>query len=194
MTSVTFDDVLQAAAAISALLPPTPAWSYPGLDATVGCEVVVKHENTQPIGAFKIRGGLALVEALPAAQLARGLVTASTGNHAQSIAYAARHAGVDCIVVVPQSAPTGKVAAVRLLGATVITFGPTMTEAGERARALAAERGMTYIDPGNTPAIIAGHATAYLELLHQYPDLEAIYVPIGSGSGAAGACLVVCLR
>ncbi len=187
---ITFEDILRAADAVAAVLPPTPAWSYPPLDEVAGVEVVVKHENTQPTGAFKVRGGLALVASLPPEQLARGLITASTGNHAQSIAFAARRAGVAAVIVAPEGSPPGKLAAVRLLGATVISHGPTMTEAGAHARELAAYRGLTYVDPGDTPAIIAGHATVYLELLRQRPDLECLYVPIGSGSGAAGACLV----
>ena len=189
-TTLTFDDVLRAAEAIGVHLPPTPAWSYPALNAAAGCEVLVKHENMQPTGAFKVRGGLALAVAMPAAELARGLVTASTGNHAQSIAFAARLAGTEAVIVVPETAPAGKVEAVRLLGATVVTFGPTMTEAAQHARELALARGLVFVDPGNTPAIIAGHATVYLELLTSRPDLQAIYVPVGSGSGAAGACLV----
>ena len=189
-TTLTFDDVLRAAEAIGVHLPPTPAWSYPALNAAAGCEVLVKHENMQPTGAFKVRGGLALAAAMPAAELARGLVTASTGNHAQSIAFAARLAGTEAVIVVPETAPAGKVEAVRLLGATVVTFGPTMTEAAQHARELALAGGLVFVDPGNTPAIIAGHATVYLELLTSRPDLQAIYVPVGSGSGAAGACLV----
>jgi threonine dehydratase len=189
-TTLSFDDVLRAAQAIGAHLPPTPAWSYPALNAAAGCEVLVKHENMQPTGAFKVRGGLALAAAMPAAELARGLVTASTGNHAQSIAFAARLAGTEAVIVVPETAPAGKVEAVRLLGATVVTFGPTMTEAAQHARELALARGLVFVDPGNTPAIIAGHATVYLEVLTNRPDLQAIYVPVGSGSGAAGACLV----
>lgn len=188
--TLTFEEVLRAARAVGAHLPPTPAWSYPALDAAAGCEVMVKHENTQPTGAFKVRGGLALAAAMPASELARGLVTASTGNHAQSIAYAARLAGTRAVIVVPETAPAGKVKAVRFLGATVVTNGATMTEAAQHARELASTQGLVYIDPGNTPAIIAGHATVYLELLTSRPDLQAIYVPIGSGSGAAGACLV----
>ena len=190
LTPPTFDDIQRAADAIHHRLPVTPAWSYPALDALAGGEVVVKHENTQPTGAFKVRGGLALAATLTPAHLAAGLVTASTGNHAQSIAYAARLHGATATIVVPESAPEAKVAAVRLLGANVVVHGPTMTEAVAMAQELAGRDGMTYVDPGNTPAIIAGHATVYLELLTQRPDLEAIYVPIGSGSGAAGACIV----
>lgn len=186
----TFDEILRAAETIRGRLPVTPAWSYPTLDALAGCEVVIKHENAQPTGAFKVRGGLALAATLAPAQLAAGLITASTGNHAQSIAYAARLHGALATIVMPESAPEAKVTAVRLLGANVIMCGPTMTEAVAKAQELADLDGMTYVDPGNTPAIIAGHATVYLELLTQRPDLEAIFVPIGSGSGAAGACIV----
>lgn len=187
---MTFADVLAAADRVQAVLPPTPAWSYPLLDAVAGCEVVVKHENSQPTGAFKVRGGINLVRTLSAEALAAGLVTASTGNHAQSIGYAARLARCPAEVVAPIGSPPRKLAAVRLLGATVVEHGPTMTEAVAHAKDLAAGRGSTYVDPGDTPAIVAGHATVCLELLRQRPDLEAIYVPIGSGSGAAGACLV----
>lgn len=186
----TFEDVLRAADAIAAHLPPTPAWSYPGLDAAAGRSVIVKHEHTQPTGAFKLRGGLALLDRMGAARRRGGLITASTGNHAQSIAYAARTAGTRAVVVLPEPAPPRKIEAVRRLGATVILHGPTMTEATAAARAEADRRGMTYVDPGDTPAIIAGHATVYLELFRAYPQLAAVYVPVGSGSGAAGACLV----
>lgn len=165
-------------------------WSYPLLDAVSGCEVVVKHENVQPTGAFKVRGGLTLLRHLDEADREAGLITVSTGNHAQSIAYAARRHGVPAVIVVPTSTPRCKVDAITALGAEVVVHGPTMGEAGARARALAAERGLRWVDPGGEPAIVAGHATVYLELLRQRPDLEAIYVPVGSGTGAAGACLV----
>lgn len=187
---VTIEDVRRAADAIRPTLPATPAWSYPTLDAVVGTTVVVKHENTQPTGAFKVRGGLALVATLTPAELARGLVTASTGNHAQSIAYAARHVGARAVIVAPEGSPAGKLEAVRLLGATVVVHGASMTEAGAEALRLADADGMAYVDPGDTPAIIAGHATVTLELLTQHPELTAIYVPVGSGTSAAGAIIV----
>ncbi len=190
MTDVTFEGVLAAMDAVSAHLPPTPAWSYPLLDAVAGCTVVVKHENTQPTGAFKVRGGVNLAARLTDEERVRGLVTASTGNHAQSVAYAARLAGTRAVVVAPVSSPAIKLDAVRALGTEVVLHGPTMTEAGARAREIAADEGLRYIDPGDEPAIVHGHATVYLELLRQYPDLQAIYVPVGSGTGAAGACLV----
>ena len=187
---VSFEGVLAAAEAVWAHLPPTPAWAYPLLDETVGSRVVVKHENVQPIGAFKVRGGLALLDALPEDELRHGIVTASTGNHAQSVAYAARRHGVDATIVVPTTAPAGKIAAVRALGARIVVHGDEMGGADRRARELASETGRRFVSPGDEPAIVHGHATTYLELFRSHPDLEAVYVPIGSGTGAAGACLV----
>jgi len=187
---LTFEGVLAAGEVVAAHLPPTPAWSYPLLDARVGVRVVVKHENVQPTGAFKVRGGVNLAATLRGTTGVRGLVTASTGNHAQSMAYAARLAGTRAVVVAPEGSPPVKLDAVRGLGAEVVVHGPSMTEAAQRAHELAAADGLTYVDPGNEPAIVLGHATVYLELLRQYPDLEAVYVPVGSGTGAAGACLV----
>jgi len=185
---ITFDAVEWAASVIG--LPATPAWSYPVLDAVAGVTVVVKHENVQPTGAFKVRGGLTLLAGLTEAEKAGGLVTASTGNHAQSVAFAAARGGVRAVIVAPESSPAGKLDAVRALGAEVVVHGPTMTEALALALRLADEQGLRYVDPGNEPAIVLGHATVYLELFRQRPDLKAVYVPIGSGSGAAGACVV----
>jgi len=186
--AVSWDGVLAAADAIAASLPPTPAWTYPLLDELVGATVVLKHENTQPTGAFKVRGGLAFVARLDPA--VRHLVTASTGNHAQSVAYAARSAGLRATVVMPTTAPANKIAATRALGAEVVVAGPTMTEAVAHARVLAADGAGRFVDPGGEPDILHGHATVFLELLRAHPDLEALYVPVGSGTGAAGACVV----
>ncbi len=179
--------VLEAAEAVAAVLPPTPAWSYPLLDDVAGCTVVLKHENVQPTGAFKARGGIALAAALDPST--PGLVTASTGNHAQSIALCARRRSLPAIVVMPVSAPGNKIDATRALGAEVVLHGPTMTEAVAHARELADLRGWRYVDPADL-AIVHGHATLTLELLRLHPDLEEIYVPVGSGTSAAGACIV----
>lgn len=187
---VAYAEVLAAAERIAPHLPTTPAWSYPLLDEVVGSCVVVKHENAQPTGAFKVRGGVNLALQLSREQRAAGLVTASTGNHAQSVCYGARLVGARAVVVVPESAPPSKVAAVRALGGEVVVHGPTMNEASDEARRVAGERGMRYVDPGNDPDIVHGHATVYLELLRQYPDLDVVYVPVGSGTGASGACVV----
>lgn len=185
---LSFAGVLAARETIAAALPTTPAWNYALLDRRVGTTVVLKHENAQPTGAFKVRGGLALLASFE--QLPVGLVTASTGNHAQSIASAARTYRIPAMVVMPVGSPPVKADAVAALGAEVVSFGETMTEAVVRARELSEQLGWYYVDPGGEPAIVHGHATTSLELLEQYPDLETLYVPIGSGTGAAGACLV----
>jgi threonine dehydratase len=188
--TVTYEDVLAAAARIEPHLPPTPAWAYPLLDDAVGARVVVKHENVQPTGAFKVRGGINLALTMPDEERTAGLVTASTGNHAQSVCYGARLIAARAVVVVPESSPSGKVDAVRALGGEVVVHGPTMDEAVVEAKRRAETEGLRYVDPGNEPAIVAGHATVYLELMQQYPDLETVYVPVGSGTGASGACVV----
>lgn len=187
---VSFDGVLAAAEALAAHLVPTPTWRYAALSDAVGRDVVVKHENMNPTGSFKVRGGLTLAASLGADERRAGLVTCSTGNHAQSIAFAARLAGTRAVIVMPHCAPSVKVDAVRALGAQVVLEGERLPDASAHARALAAESGMRFVDPGNEPAMIHGHATVYLELLQAHPEVEEILVPIGSGSGAAGACLV----
>lgn len=188
--AVSFDGVLAAAEILAAHLAPTPTWRYTALSEAVGRDVVVKHENMNPTGSFKVRGGLTLAGLLTPDERTAGLVTCSTGNHAQSIAFAARVAGARAVIVMPECAPAVKVEAVRALGADVVIEGPTLAEASAHARHLAETSGMRFVNPGNDPAIIHGHATAYLELLQSNPGVEEIYVPIGSGSGAAGACLV----
>ncbi|MGW4644158.1 threonine ammonia-lyase [Sphaerisporangium sp. NPDC004334] len=185
-----FTDVLRAARVIAPHLPPTPMWSYPVLDAHVGAEIHLKHENAQPTGAFKVRGGLNLLAHLPAGTEKAGVLTYSTGNHAQSIGYAARISGVPCTVVMPENPNPAKVAAVEALGAAVEIRGATMVETGAYARALAEERGDRLISPAGDPDLIAGVGTLYLEMFTRQPDLDAVFVPVGSGTGAAAACLV----
>jgi threonine dehydratase len=190
MTSeVTYEGVLAAAEAIAPHLPPTPAWSYPLLDQAAGVTVVVKHENVQPTGAFKVRGGINLALSLtptsgrPGWSPPRPATTRS--RSATAPGWSARPRSSSSRVGAPS-----KVAAVRALGGEVVVHGPTMDEAVEEAKRLAGERGLRYVDPGNEPAIVHGHATVYLELLQRHPELEAIYVPVGSGTGASGACVV----
>ena len=185
-----FDAVVRTLEIISAVLPETPAWSYPLLNAATGADVVVKHENVQPTGAFKVRGGVALMAALSQEERRRGVVTASTCNHAQSLAWAGARRGAPVTVVVPDGAPARKIAAVRALGARVVVEGDTMCDSLAHAGRLAAAEGMRLVSPGDEPAIVLGHATVYLELFRRHRDLKAVYVPVGSGSGAAGACLV----
>lgn len=185
----TFPDILRARRVLAAYLAPTPAFHYPVLDAAVGATVWVKHENTQPVGAFKVRGGLTLLASLEPAQRERGVVAASTGNHAQSVAYAAREFGVPCTIVMPERPNPVKAAAVRALGATLVEHGATFDDACDHALALAGKTGAYFVNSGDEPQILAGVATAALELLEAAPDLDALFVPVGAGTGAAGACL-----
>ncbi|MDO4887754.1 MAG: pyridoxal-phosphate dependent enzyme [Actinomycetaceae bacterium] len=189
-SSLTFDSVVDAARDVSTVLGETPSWSYPLLNARAGAEVIVKHENAQPTGAFKVRGGVALMARLGEEERRAGVVTASTGNHAQSLAWAGARSGTPVTVVMPVTAPEGKVTAVRALGARVVIEGPTMSEAFAHAEHLARTGGLRLVSPGDEPAVVLGHATVYLELFRRHRGIDTLYVPIGSGSGAAGACLV----
>jgi threonine dehydratase len=186
----TFNDVLAARERISPYLQPTALHRYPALDALVGTETWVKHENHQPICAFKVRGGINLVSQLSDDERRRGVITASTGNHGQSIAYAARLFGVHAIVCVPEGANPVKVASIRGLGAEIVTHGVDFDEAREHCARLAEEHGYRYIHSGNEPHLIAGVGTYALEMLEKQADIDAIIVPIGGGSGAAGTCIV----
>jgi threonine dehydratase len=190
MVVPTFDDVLAARERISRYLQPTALNRYPALDALVGTETWVKHENHQPICAFKVRGGINLVSQLSDDERRRGVVTASTGNHGQSIGYAARLFGVRAIICVPEGANPVKVSSIRGLGAEIVTHGVDFDEARVHAERLAEEHGYRYIHSGNEPHLIAGVGTQALEMLERQPDLDVIIVPIGGGSGAAGTCIV----
>ncbi len=183
-------DVLAARGRIAPYLRPTPLYRYPALDALAGGQVWVKHENHQPVGAFKVRGGVNLVSQLSADDRYRGVITASTGNHGQSVAYAANLFGVHAIVCMPERANPVKVESMRALGAEVVFRGQDFDDAREYCEKQAAEHGYRYVHSGNEPMLIAGVGTYALELLESQPDVEVIVVPVGGGSGAAGACTV----
>jgi threonine dehydratase len=187
---ITLVDILDARRRIRPHLRPTPLYRYGGLDELLGAEVWVKHENHQPVGSFKVRGGVNLVSQLGEDERLPGLVGASTGNHGQSLAYAGRLFGVDVRICVPENANPVKLAAMRSLGAEVIEHGADFDTAREHAERLAAEHGYRYVHSGNEPLLIAGVGTGTLEILEERPDLEVLVVPIGGGSGAAGACIV----
>lgn len=187
---VEFKDILQARQIVRKYLPPTPLHNYPSLDQVVGARVWVKHENYQPIGAFKVRGGINFISQLSNEERQAGVITASTGNHGQSIAYAARTFGVKAIIVVPQNANPVKVAAISSYGAEIIFHGKDFDEGRGFAESCARERGLRFISSGDEPLLIAGVGTHTLEILEEQPQIEMIIVPIGGGSGAAGACLV----
>ena len=184
-----FSDVLAARERIAPYLKPTALYRYPALDELVGTPTWVKHENHQPICAFKIRGGINLMSQLSDDERLSGVITASTGNHGQSIAYAARLFGVRAIICVPEGANPVKVKSIRGLGAEIVSHGKDFDEAREHCERLAAEHGYRYIHSGNEPNLIAGVATEALEIMEQQPDIEVIIVPVGGGSGASGTCI-----
>jgi threonine dehydratase len=183
-------DILHAQKRIRPYLARTPLHSYPAINELVGTTLFIKHENCQPVGAFKVRGGINLFSQLSKEERERGVISASTGNHGQSIAYAARLFGVKAIIVVPENANPGKVAAMQGMGADVIFHGTNYDQSKLYCEILAQEHGYRYIHSGNEPLLIAGVATEALEMLEDEPELEVIIVPIGGGSGAAGVSIV----
>ncbi len=182
-------DVLAARSRIRPHLAPSPLRGYPALDRLVGAQVWIKHDNLLPTGAFKVRGGVNLMSRLDLATRARGVIAASTGTHGQSVAFAARLFDTSAIICAPEGANPVKVEAMRDLGAEVVLVGLDFDDARVHCERLAAEHGYRYIHSGNEPDLIAGVATHTLEILEERPDVDVILVPIGGGSGAAGACI-----
>ena len=185
----TFRDVLAAQKRLRPYLPHTPLHTYPAINALIGTEVFIKHENYHPVGAFKVRGGINLLSQLSEEERRRGVIAASTGNHGQSVAYAARLFGIQAKIVVPEKANPGKVAAMQGMGAEVLFHGEKFDDSVRLCENLAAAQGYRYIHSGDEPLLIAGVGTETLEMLEDEPGLEVLIVPIGGGSGAAGACI-----
>ena len=190
MQPLSFQDVLDARPRVYAGLQPSPLLRYPLLDEWAGCDVWVKHENHLPTGAFKIRGGLNLVAQLTADERRRGVVSASTGNHGQSIALACAGQNVPCRIFVPTGNNPDKNAAMRAFGAEVVEHGRDFDEARERVEALVAREGWRYVHSANEPHLIAGVATYAHEIFERVSDIDYLFVPVGGGSGAAGCCIV----
>jgi threonine dehydratase len=170
-------------------LQPTPLHHYATLSALLGAQVWVKHENHQPVGAFKVRGGLNLAAGLSEKERRSGLYTASTGNHGQSIAFAARAHGIKATIAVPRGANPSKVAAMRGLGAEVLEYGADFDEAREWITDKALAEGGRFVGPTEEP-LICGVATYALEIMEALPDVETIIVPVGGGSGVCGTAIV----
>ena len=184
----TLDDVRAAATEIASRLPlPTPLVASPGLSELLDAEVSLKLEFATPVSAFKVRGGLTLVANLSDEEREAGLVTASTGNHGQSIAYASREYGVRAAIFVPEGANADKVASIRRLGAEIHEAGERFDDAVRAAAAHADAHGMRFVSSGDEPDLIAGVGTAALEVLeHQQPETDVAIVPVGGGSGVCG--------
>jgi threonine dehydratase len=186
----TLDELCDAAALVRGLVPPTPAYSWPLLRERAGICLLVKHENHTPTGSFKARGGLVLLDAMRrAGSLPRGLVTATRGNHGQSIAMAARANDIPAIVVTPLGNSVEKNAAMRAFGAEIVEAGRDFDESREIARAIQEERGY-HLVPAFHRELVKGVATYAIELFTAAPDLDAVYVPIGMGSGICGLIAV----
>ncbi len=180
----------EAARLIHGVFPPTPQYAWPLLAERAGCEVWVKHENHTPTGAFKVRGGLVYMDRLARERRDRvkGVVSATRGNHGQSLAYAGARHGVPVTIVVPHGNSVEKNAAMRAQGATLVEHGPDFDVAREHAAALAAAEGLEFA-PSFAPDLVRGVATYAWELFRAAPPLDALYVPIGLGSGICGCIL-----
>ena len=187
---LSLNEIEAAAALVHAAMPPTAQYAWPLLSLRAGCEVWVKHENHTPTGAFKVRGGLVYMDRLKrGARQPKGVVSATRGNHGQSIALAAARNGIAATIVVPHGNSVEKNAAMRAFGAELIEAGHDFDAAREAAMQLAQERGLAMV-PSFHRDLVAGVASYALELLRAAPALDTVYVPIGLGSGICGTIAV----
>jgi threonine dehydratase len=187
---VTDEDVRSAAARIAGVAHRTPVVRSRALDRLVGTQVFLKCENLQRAGAFKFRGAYNSASRLSAAQLATGLATYSSGNHAQALALVARELGTTAVIVMPEDAPRSKLDAVRGYGAEVVTYDRYREDRVAIGEQIARERGLTLIPPYEHPHVIAGQGTAALELMEDVTDLDALVVPVGGGGLVAGSATI----
>lgn len=187
--AVTLDDVRRARERIAPQIRATPLMRHPVLALEMGCDVFVKHENHNPTGAFKVRGGLNLIGRLAESGQRTGVVTASTGNHGQSIAYACAIHKIPCTVVVPVGNNPEKNAAIQAFGAALVEHGRDFDEAREQVERIRIEQSLRYIHSANEPDLIAGVGTYGLEIFEELADIDYVFVPIGGGSGACGVSI-----
>jgi threonine dehydratase len=191
MLPPTFNDILAARKFIGQYLPQTPLMRVEKLSELLGCDYYAKCENLQPVGAFKVRGGVNLVGTLSDPERLAGLVSASTGNHGQSIAYAGRLFGAKVIIYAPaENVNESKMQAMRDLGAEVRLYGRDFDEARIEAERIARQEGHRFVHSANEPKLIAGVATMALEIFDALPDVDVIVAPAGGGSCASGSCIV----
>jgi threonine dehydratase len=186
MRAVTLDELESATQLLRAIVPPTPQYAWPKLRHRTGCEVWVKHENHTPTGAFKVRGGLIYINRLLSSHPeVAGVVTATRGNHGQSIAFAAARSGVPATIFVPRGNSPDQNSAMRDFGATVVEFGADFDEAKHEAHRVAAQRALHFV-PSFHRDLVVGVATYALEFLRAISDLDTVYVGVGMGSGICG--------
>ena len=186
----TLHGVFEARRVISDYLKPTPLYYSRNLSRKLSCEAYLKLENLQPTRAFKVRGGIYYMSRQGSDVSSKVVITASTGNHAQSIAYAGSLFHVPVKIVMPSGVPELKQEAVRQLGAEIIFHGRYYDEAREYAESLALEEGYVYVHPSNEPLLHEGVGTMHLEVFEEKPEVDVVINPIGGGSGASGACTV----
>src|SRR6202789_3534088 len=187
---VTLSDIRAAQARIRGITTHTPLIEF-NLPGSASRRLFLKPENQQPIGAFKLRGAYNKVASLSAEALSRGVITYSSGNHAQGVAYAARALGVKTVIVMPANAPKVKVQATQALGAEIITVGPASLERKVKAEELAAEFGYVVIPPYDDRDIIAGQGSSGLEIVADLPDVELVLAPVGGGGLLSGVAAAV---
>jgi threonine dehydratase len=190
----TYADVIAAVPIVRRYVKPTPLYEWPALSRVLGCRFFLKHENHTPTTAFKVRGGLNVVARLPEEQKRQGIIGCTTGNHGQSLAYAARAFGVRCVLVVPANANPDKLAAMRSLGAEVIEHGRDFDDAREHCESIRHREGLRYVHSANEPDLVAGVGTYALEIFDDLPAPDYVLVPVGLGSGICGTCLVAAER
>jgi len=188
-SEITFDDIRQAAARIKSIAKRTPVMHSRGFDAEANIAAFFKCENFQTGGAFKIRGASNFVFSIPKADLPRGVVAFSSGNHAQAVAIAARSVGIPATLVMPADAPRSKLEATRAQGAKIVEYDRFRDDRAAIGARIAAETGATLVPPFDHPWIIAGQGTTALELLEEVPDLDALVAPIGGGGLMAGCSI-----
>ncbi|SUZ95404.1 uncharacterized protein METZ01_LOCUS48258 [marine metagenome] len=190
MQAPTLRDVYRAKKTIAPHIPRTPLHYCAGLSEMLKAEVYLKHEEYLPLGAFKGRGGINLLANLSDEEKERGLITASSGNHGQSMASACKMFGVKAVIGLPEDANPNKVAAMRALGAELIFHGADFDAARLHCERLAKEEGYRFVHPVNDPLLVAGVGTQALETIEDLPDVQVLMVPLGGGSGVSGACIV----
>ena len=190
MQAPTLRDVYRAKKTIASHIPRTPLHYSSGLSEMLSAEVYLKHEEHLPLGSFKGRGGINLLANLSDEEKKRGLITASSGNHGQSMASACKLFGVKAVIGLPEDANPNKVAAMRALGAELVFHGADFDAARLHCERLAKEEGYRFVHPVNDPLLIAGVGTQTLETVEDLPDVEVLMLPLGGGSGISGACIV----
>ena len=187
---ISLSNALGAREILKHYITPTPLRQYQSLDRLVGAKVFVKHENQNPTGTFKIRGGINLMHNLKAEGIT-GVITYSTGNHGTSVATSAKMFGLQAVVVVPKKSNPLKVMSIKDAGAEIIEYGKDFEESGRKVAELVEERGLYFVHPANEVHLINGVATEFLEILEMIPDLDTLIIPIGAGSEAAAAISTV---